>query len=69
MNDKRKHRVVVEVTFSKPVSDHDAVWLLKAGLERIDTQAAPVRYVAQGVYINKLDAKSFARVMAAEARK
>lgn len=59
---KRKHRVVVEVTFSKPVTDREAVQGAGLLIERIDKDANPVWSNALGIYAVKLTAKSYPRV-------
>jgi hypothetical protein len=61
----RKHRVVVEITTSRPVSDREAVSALKLVLIRTDKYAFPIWQNDGQIYIDKLDVKSFPRVLAA----
>jgi hypothetical protein len=60
----RKHRVVVEITTSRPVSDREAVSALKLVLERTDRYAFPIWQKDGQIYIDNLDVKSFSRVLA-----
>jgi hypothetical protein len=65
---QRKHRVVVEITTSRPVSDRDAVSALTMLLDLMDKEARPIWQHRSPVYVDKLDVKSFPRVLAAVKR-
>lgn len=64
MAKRRKHRLVVEATFSKAVTEKVARLGLSLLLERIDLDANPVWDYDNSPYVNKLTVKEFSRVVA-----
>ncbi len=62
---KRKHRLVVEMTTSKPLTEIDAVRGLRILLdERTNLDQAPI-WLTGNVYCDKLVPKQFSRVVRA----
>lgn len=67
--EKKKHRLVVEVTTSSTLSESDLIWWLKEFFkENLDLGKRPVkpsRYSVRGTdtYLEKLQLKSFSRVV------
>ena len=66
---KRKHRVVVELTTSKPITEKEAVLAMQLLHQRIDLDQAPIWANALNIYADKLAAKSFSRVLTSRNRK
>lgn len=63
---KRKHRVIVEITTSKPLTEKDSVQALQLTLDsRLDLQRQPIWAYDNSPYINKLRVKAFSRVLQA----
>jgi hypothetical protein len=61
---RRKHRLVIEATFSSPITERDAVHGLQLVLDdRLDIQKAPVWARANSPYLDKLTVKAFTRVV------
>lgn len=60
----RKHKVLVEVTFSKPVTDHDAVLGVNLMLERVELDQRPVWDNALNIYVDKWRGKSLRKYLA-----
>lgn len=60
---KRKHRLVVEFTTSKAVTEKRSAQLFQMLIDGLDIQAHPID--ALGVYPDKIQAKQFSRVVAA----
>lgn len=59
----RKHKVIVEVTFNKPLTDHDAVKGVNRMLERIDLDQKPVWDNALNIYVDKWQSRSFGNIL------
>lgn len=69
MPKQRKHRLVVEVTMSHPMTEERAAKGLQLVLdERLDLQAAPVWASLPKVYVDKLTVKQLSRVLAAQRK-
>lgn len=66
---KRKHRLVVEMTTSEKMTEHDARLGLSLLLDRIDLAAQPIWIYDGSPYCDKLVAKQYTRVVRAERRK
>ena len=60
----RKHRVIVEITTSKPMTEIRATKGLQFLLNRIDIEKAPI-WITQSIYAEKLTTKQFSRVFTA----
>lgn len=61
----KKHRLVIEVTTSAPVTERDIVRGLQQVLdERLDLDAKPIWAYARSPYIDKLKVKAFSMVIA-----
>lgn len=65
---RRKHRLVLEVTISKPLTDDDAVRGLRLVLSRLDLDASPIWSTDNSPYVDKIEVKSYGRVVSARAR-
>jgi hypothetical protein len=61
--EKRKHRVVVEITTNKPITARAARIAMDLILERADTEAAPIWANDLNIYADKLTCKEFDRVV------
>lgn len=59
----RKHRIVIEVTFYKALTDGKAVKGLRLALENTGFRYIPIWANASEVYIEKVETKSFSRVV------
>jgi hypothetical protein len=68
---KRKHRVVIELTTSKPISDREAVCAVVLMLDQMDkeTRFLPIWQKHPDIYIDNIDVKSFPRVLASTKSK
>lgn len=66
MAKRRKHRLVIEVTVSSPITEADAVRGLQLVLDdRLDVQASPIWDTVRSVYVDKLRVKAWSRVIRA----
>lgn len=66
MGKSRKHRVALDITFSRPLTDGEAVRAAKLVLDGLDLDARPVYATPRHqLYMDKLAVKS-ARARAAE---
>ena len=61
---RKKHRLVIEVTTSKALTEADAVRGLQLVLDRVDTDAQPIWLHDASPYIDKLTVKAFSKVIA-----
>lgn len=61
---RKKHRLVIEVTTSSPLTEADAARGLQLVLDRLDLQAGPIWAYDRSPYIDKLKVKAFSRVIA-----
>ena len=68
---KRKHRIVVEITFDRPVTERHAAALVDVVVNRVDASNAIRRFYVTSTVprVVKTVAKQFSRVLAAEKRK
>jgi len=62
---QRKHRVVVDVTLNKPVTQKAATMAVALLLGEIDLDAKPI-YTTGNLYVDRLRAKQYSRVFAAD---
>lgn len=60
----RKHKVIVEVTFNKPLTDHDAVMGVNRMLERVELDQKPVWDNALNIYVDKWRGKFLRKYLA-----
>ncbi len=61
---RKKHRLVIEVTTSSPVTEREAVAGLQLVLDtRLDLASHPVWVRDNSPYIDKLNVKAFSRVV------
>ena len=60
---RKKHRLVVDLTVNKPITDREAVRELGLITDRMDLEAASSRN--NDVYAEKISVKSFDRVLSA----
>lgn len=66
---KRKHRLVIEVTVTRPITELHAASGLRNVLDDLDLQRRPMWITAPPNYVEKLEVKTFSRVYYAERRK
>lgn len=70
MSDKRrKHRLVVDISLSSPVTERDAVKALTTLHERLDLDAKPIWPHTPGNYAQKLTVQAFSRTLQPLRRK
>lgn len=66
---KRKHRVVVEITFDEPVTAKQAQFLVRDIVESGSSEARMTFGLPRPTQVTKFDTKEFNRVLEAERRK
>ena len=60
---KRKHRLVIEVTFNRELTDDKAVKGARLLLDHLNHLSKPIWANASDVYVEKIVVKSFNRVL------